>query len=92
MKKAYSEEVSYDFVKIDDVYRHLAPAMNDYQAVSYTHLSRLLMSVLIACEINTSLRILVSYSSNFAKVSFFDCLLYTSGTLHRTSEGSVYHP
>lgn len=31
VKKAYSEEVSYDFVKIDDVYRHLAPAMNDYQ-------------------------------------------------------------
>lgn len=31
VKKSYSEEVNYDFVKIDDVYRYLAPAMNDYQ-------------------------------------------------------------
>lgn len=31
VKKNYSEEVNYDFVKIDDVYRYLAPAMNDYQ-------------------------------------------------------------
>lgn len=31
VKKTYSEEVNYDFVKIDDVYRYLAPAMNDYQ-------------------------------------------------------------
>ena len=31
VKKTYSQEVNYDFVKIDDVYRYLAPAMNDYQ-------------------------------------------------------------
>ena len=25
VKKAYSEEVSYDFVKIDDIFRYLTP-------------------------------------------------------------------
>ncbi len=30
VKQAYSEEVSYDFVKIDDIFRYLTPAMNEY--------------------------------------------------------------
>ena len=30
VRQAYSEEVSYDFVKIDDIFRHLTPAMNQY--------------------------------------------------------------
>ncbi|MFR3367338.1 MAG: ERF family protein [Gallintestinimicrobium sp.] len=27
-KKNHNEEVSYDFVKIDDIYKYLTPAMN----------------------------------------------------------------
>ena len=30
VKQAYSEEVSYDFIKIDDIFRYLTPAMNEY--------------------------------------------------------------
>ena len=30
VKQAYSEEVSYDFMKIDDIFRYLTPAMNEY--------------------------------------------------------------
>ena len=29
-KKTYSEEVSYDFVKIDDIFLYLTPALNKY--------------------------------------------------------------
>ena len=29
-KKTYSEEVSYDFVKIDDIFLYLTPALNEY--------------------------------------------------------------
>lgn len=31
VKKTYSEDVSYDFTKIDDIFRYLTPAMNQYQ-------------------------------------------------------------
>lgn len=31
VRRAYSEEVSYDFTKIDDIYRYMTPAMNAYQ-------------------------------------------------------------
>lgn len=30
LRKRYSEEVPYDFVKLDDIYEYLAPAMNKY--------------------------------------------------------------
>lgn len=30
-KKTYSEEVSYDFVKIDDIFLYLTPALNEYR-------------------------------------------------------------
>lgn len=30
VKRAYSEDVSYDFTKIDDIFRYLTPAMNRY--------------------------------------------------------------
>ena len=28
VKRAYSEDVNYDFIKIDDIFRYLTPAMN----------------------------------------------------------------
>ena len=31
VKRMYSEEVSYDFTKIDDIFRYLTPAMNRYK-------------------------------------------------------------
>ena len=31
VKKTYSEDVSYDFTKIDDIFRYLTPAMNQYR-------------------------------------------------------------
>ncbi|MDO4336470.1 MAG: ERF family protein [Eubacteriales bacterium] len=31
VKRAYSEDVSYDFTKIDDIYRYLTPAMNRWK-------------------------------------------------------------
>lgn len=31
VKRTYSEEVNYDFTKIDDIFRYLTPAMNRYQ-------------------------------------------------------------
>lgn len=31
VKRAYSEDVNYDFTKIDDVFRYLTPAMNEYK-------------------------------------------------------------
>lgn len=31
VKRMYSEEVSYDFTKIDDIFRYLTPAMNEYK-------------------------------------------------------------
>ena len=31
VKRAYSEEVNYDFTKIDDIFRYLTPAMNEYK-------------------------------------------------------------
>lgn len=31
VKRTYSEDVSYDFVKIDDIFQHLAPAMNKWK-------------------------------------------------------------
>lgn len=31
VKQAYSEEVNYDFVKIDDIFRYLTPAMNKFK-------------------------------------------------------------
>ncbi|HIW81573.1 MAG TPA: single-stranded DNA-binding protein, partial [Candidatus Acetatifactor stercoripullorum] len=30
VKRAYSEEVSYDFIKIDDIFQYLTPAMNRF--------------------------------------------------------------
>ena len=31
VKRTYSEEVNYDFTKIDDIFRYLTPAMNEFQ-------------------------------------------------------------
>lgn len=31
VKKTYSEDVNYDFTKIDDIFRYLTPAMNEYR-------------------------------------------------------------
>jgi len=39
VKQAYSEEVSYDFIKIDDIFRYLTPAMNEY-GVNFDIISR----------------------------------------------------
>ncbi len=30
VKRTYSEDVNYDFTKIDDIFRYLTPAMNEY--------------------------------------------------------------
>ena len=30
VRKRYSEEVPYDFVKLDDIYAYLTPALNKY--------------------------------------------------------------
>ena len=30
LRKRYSEEVPYDFVRLDDVYEYLTPALNKY--------------------------------------------------------------
>lgn len=31
VKRTYSEDVNYDFTKIDDIFRYLTPAMNEYK-------------------------------------------------------------
>ena len=38
VKQTYSEEVSYDFIKIDDIFRYLTPAMNE-QGVNFDIIS-----------------------------------------------------
>ncbi|MFR5631443.1 MAG: ERF family protein [Monoglobales bacterium] len=43
VKRAYSEEVSYDFVKIDDIFRHLTRAMNEQKVnmdIEFEHATR----------------------------------------------------